>query len=100
MADYKILDQSVKGDWVNVVYFVPIEDADLRPKLVDVAMPGINIDGTIYEHIEKIKFSANLTNGQKLAIIADNQDFINLSATINNRLGKKYQFYGTEGDII
>lgn len=115
MSDYHILDCAASQDAARVVFHITVPDevnaagVSYRTALVqylgeiDSAVPGLDptahglSDGSVYESVQTIEFSALLTNAQKRDAIEAR--YSALSALILQRAQKMLEFWGMSGDV-
>ena len=116
MSDYHVLEMSVKQQWVNVVFHIPIANENnnagvnyrtaVANAYVDLQVPWIDgevehtqiINGEIYEYENKVEFNAGLTILQKRDII--DAKFTLLSASIQNKINKRFTLWGLNRDVV
>jgi hypothetical protein len=115
MADFHVLDMSVKKDKARVAFHVsvPVETnaagKALSDAVVECFSPASEVEyltqpekdavaaGTTYEHVEYVAFSGNATNGERLAIIQTQAAI--LQTKILERLRARLAFWGYEGTV-
>lgn len=122
MSNYHLLRQDSKKDEVTVVFHVPISsqnnfagvslqtalkemlESETEAGIIGSQCPFIQAaeltqlqNGELYEHVEVVKFDANLSQAEKRNII--DSRFAELTAIVAARVANELDFWGYSRDV-